>query len=485
MQNKVFDFRSFIAEADLRGNIGIPGEEGSGRESWLDKTAQDSDREARDFAMQNRQDIQNFMGLVQRSQQLQRGHEQELSDLAIEAFQELYGSLLDDVILDLKIEDRQAVKQELEETPTDMPELEELEDEGLINQIHKRKILRTIQQGKALSVKAILNLSIFKDGLSEILGSSAGEYLTTLNKISAVAQFFDWDMPEEMQKEMWQAREGFSGSCDIKFDDDSKQKDEDLAQKVLDDLANGQDITDSEDAEELISGMNITVRARGVDLSVLLHESINGIYKLVTQASLEALYGGDAEKVIMNTDTLFDELQEIKYGRQMQNAFFMVVAEHPKVKAVVDSLVDTDSSDVEIASFQEKVNFLFFGKIAMLGQDDAKEMLDLVNAILSESQEAIELCNPIIEEVLNDLNQEDEYQRSLKGDTGYPSSNYEEEPDDSLNIPTRSNLSKEEVSNAIIDAYEKGDMEEVKRLRNEYLGESMILSYKVWRILNS
>ena len=485
MQNKVFDFRSFIAEADLRGNIGIPGEEGSGKESWLDKTAQGSDREARDFAMQNRQDIQNFMGLVQRSQQLQRGNEADLSELVTTAIQELYGSLLDDVTLDLRIEDRREVKQEMEETPTEQSEIEEILDTDLINQINKRKILRTIQQGKGLSVKAILNLSIFKDGISKIMGSNATEYLATLNKISTVAQFFDWTVPEEMQKGMWQNREGFSGSCAIEFEEEQGEEKEDIAQKVLDDLANGDDILNNEDAEELVSGVGVTVRARGVDLSVLIHESIKGIYMLVTQASLESLYGGDAEKVVMNTDTLFDELQEIKYGRQMQNAFFMVVAEHPKVKEVVESLIDTDSSDVEIASFQEKVNFLFFGKIAMIGQEDAKEMLDLVNAILSESSDAIELCDPIIEEVLNDLNQEDEYQRSLQGGSQYSDSDYEETEEPRSTSSQAIKLSPEEVNNSILDAYEKGDMAEVKRLRKEYLGESVVLSYKVWRILNS
>lgn len=486
MQNKIFDFKSFINEADLRGNIGIPGEEGSGRESWLDKTNRSSDREARDFAMQNRQDIQNFMGLVQRSQQLQRGKESELSDLTTSAIQELYGSLLDDVTLDLKIEGRREVKQEMEETPTELPELEEILDTDLINQINKRKILRTIQQGKGLSVKAILNLSIFKEGIAEIMGREAEEYLSTLNKISSVAQFFDWNIPEEMQKGMWQSREGFSGSCSLEFEEEAQEDKEDIAQKVLDDLANGEDIIDSADAEDLVSGFGVTVRARGVDLSVLIHESIKGIYMLVTQASLESLYGGDAEKVIMNTDTLFDELQEIKYGRQMQNAFFKVVAEHPKVKEVVESLIATDSSDVEISSFQEKVNFLFFGKIAMLGQEDAKEMLDVVNAILSESPEAIELCDPIIEEVLNDLNQEDEYQRSLKGGNDYTLSDYEEEDEEpEMEMPSRLDLSQDEINNAIIDAHSRGDKAEVARLRREYLGESFNLSFAAWKILNS
>lgn len=475
MQNKIFTFNSFINEADLRGNIGIPGEEGSGRESWLDKIARGSNQEAREFLQRNRQDIQGFMGLIQKSQSLQRGKEEELSELATAAITELYGSLLDDVTLDLKIESQQSVKQEMEETPTEQTEVEKILDTDLINQINKRKILRTIQQGKGLSVKAILNLSIFKDGLREIMGAQASEYLETLNKISSVAQFFDWDIPEEAQKGMWKTRQGFSGSCTIEFDETSDN--EEAAQQVLDDLANGDDIINSPEADDLVSGLGVSVRARGVDLSVLIHESIKGIYMLVTQASLETLYGGDAETVIQNTDTLLDELQEIKYGRQMQNAFFKIVADHPKVKQVVDSLINTDSSDMEIASFQERVNFLFFGKIAMLGQEDAREMLTLVNAILSESSEAAELCDPIINEVLDDLNQEDEYQRSIAGDT-----RDEEEP---TNLTQKKTLSQEEVNDAIMDAYEKGDMEEVARLRREYLGESKILDYRLWVALNS
>lgn len=485
MQNKIFDFTSFINEADLRGNIGIPGEEGSGGESWLDKISQSSDRESRDFAMQNRGDIQNFMGLVRKSQQLQRGHEAELSELATIAIQELYGSLLDTVDLDLKIEGNREVKQEMEETPTEQPELEEILDTDLINQINKRKILRTIQQGKGLSVKAILNLSIFKDGLAEILGGDAEEYLSVLNKISAVAQFFDSTMPLEAQKGMWQSREGFSGSCSIEFEKEN-EGDEDTAQKVLDDLANGDDILNNEDAEELVSGVGVTVRARGVDLSVLIHESIKGIYMLVTQASLESLYGGDAEKVIMNTDTLFDELQEIKYGRQMQDAFFKVIVDHPRVKEVIESMINTESTDIEIASFQEKINFLFFGKIAMLGQEDAKEMLDLVNAILSESEESIKLCDPIIEDVLNDLDSEEEYQRSQRGESRQESPEYTEDEEPEVFSPSREvELSQNEINDLIMNAFDEGGHEAANAARKKYLGEGKLLPFSIWRKLNS
>ena len=485
MQNKIFDFASFINEADLRGNIGIPGEEGSGGESWLDKISQSSDRESREFATQNRGDIQNFMGLVRKSQDLQRGHEDELSELATTAIQELYGSLLDTVELDLKIEAARSIKQEMEETPTEPPELEEILDTDLINQINKRKILRTIQQGKGLSVKAILNLSIFKDGLADILGEKAEEYLSTLNKISTVAQFFDWTIPEEAQKGMWQSREGFSGSCSLEFEEE-KEGDEDIAQKVLSNLENGEDILNNEDAEDLVSSIGVKVRARGVDLSVLIHESIKGIYKLITQASLESLYGGEAEKVLMNTDTLFDELQEIKYGRQMQNAFFKVIADHPRVKEVIESMISTDSTDVEIASFQEKINFLFFGKIAMLGQEDAKEMLTVVNAILSESEESIKLCNPIIEEVLSDLDQEEEYQRSQRGDSRQEAPEYTEDEEPEVMSSGRDlQLSQDEINDLIMDAYEKGGVEAANAARKKYLGEGKLLPFSIWRKLNS
>jgi len=471
MQNRAERFREYLNEASLRGNIGVPGEEGSGRESWLDKITQRSDASAREFAQRNRQDIQDFMQLVNKSQGLQAGHEDELSKLTEVAIREVFGTLLDDVDLDIKLATRQEVKDEMEETPSEMPELEEVLDEDIINQIHKRKILRTIQQGKGLNVKAILNLSIFKDGLVKIMGEDkALEYLTTLNKVSNVAQFFDWVTPENVQKSMWQTRQGFSGSSKIEFSEEN-ETDEALADKVLDGLANGEDITENPAAEEMMSGLKTRVVARGVDLSVLIHEAIKGIYMLVTQAALEPLYGESAETVVANTDTLFDELQELKFGRQMQEVLFRQVADNPRVLEKLNRMISQDYSDVEIAAFQEQLNFIFFGKIAMLGQEDAREMLELVNAILSESPDAKELCDPLIKSALMDLEQEAEYQASKSSfdkPESAPSKDIEK-----IEEPSRPDMSKEELNNAIIDAYSRGDMEEVERLR-KFLGEAIL-----------
>ena len=489
---KINSFSEFINEASLRGNAGIPGEEGSDRESWLDKITQRSNRAAQEFAMANRADIQGFMGLVMKSLELQRGHEEELSELTVDAFRKLYGSLIEEFELDFKIVTREEVKGSMEETPDEQeeePELDALEDQEIIDHIQVRKIQRTIQQGKGLSAKSILNLSIFRDGLVQILGQAdAAEYLRVLNKISNVAQFFDWDMPEEMQKEMWRTRQGFSGSCDIQFGEEEKEEEgkEDIAKKVLDDLENGEDIVDNENAEDLVSGLNVKIISRGIDLSVLIHESIKGIYKLITQASLEALYGGTAETVLMNTDTLFDELQELKFGRQMQDVFFKQVSQHPLVEEKIREMMDEE--DWVVASFQERINYLFFNAISQLGQLEPRDMLKLVNAILSESPEATEMCDPLIRGAIKHLEQEEEFQ-NFKRNPGQidnmSAPEISDEPETTEDTEDLSGLSKNELNDMIIDAYSRKDMKEVERLR-KFLGESLNLKHFIGRIrLNS
>lgn len=477
--SKIKNFKDFVNEASLRGNIGIPGEEGSGRDSWMDKITSRSNAAAREFATQNRDDIQNFGSLIAQSKRLQSGHEEELSQLTVDAFRELYGYLLEEIDLDFKIITGNEANQMMQETPDepDEPnELDELEDKEIIDQIHKRKILRTIQQGKGLSSKAILNLSIFKEGLVDILGQErAAEYLRVLNKLSNVAQFFDWDMPIEMQKQMWQSRQGAAGSSDIQFGEKVENK-EDVAQKVLDDLANGEDIIDSTDVEDLVGGLNIKLIALGVDLSVLIHEGIKAVYKLITQAALEALYGGTADTVLMNTDTLFDELEEIKYGRQMQEAFFKIVADHPDVDQKIQQMMRNEYSDVEITAFQERLNYLFFNEIAQLGTEKASEMLEVVNAILSESLEAVQLCDPLIKRALSNVSQGAEYE-AFKKKPAQPI----EMP--SMEAPSREEApkSKQEIQRALDAALDARDYAEAARL-GKMLGESVKLNRRYRRL---
>ena len=473
---KISKFKEFIGEASLRGNTGIPGEEGSGRESWLDKTNASSDTSARAFAMGNRADIENFSRLAMRAQELHAGHENRLADLTEEAIRTIFGSMIDDITLKLKIGSREEVAEMMEETPDDQPqELEEITDNALLDAIQVRKILRTIQQGKGLSVKEILNSEIMKSGIEDILGEDAAEYIRTLNKVCSVAQFFDWTVPEEVQKGAWQARNGFAGSVKLDFPEESEEPKADAAEALLKDLEEGNDIINNPEAEELLSDINTTIEAIGIDLSVLVHETVKGIYMLTVQWSLDSLSEEDAEKVIANTDTLFDELQEIKYGRQMQNTFFKIVARNVKVIEKISELSRNSTSDDAIIAFQEQLNFIFFGKLVAISKEDPKEFLRIVNNILSENDEAVRECTSLIEESMEDIEQEARYQR---GETeNEPADSYLEDEDDrevyypedfpSGDLPQNdiSKMSKDEIANAIIDAYQNGDEAEIARLR--------------------
>lgn len=498
MQNKVFDFKSFLNEVSLEGNRAIPGEGEDNSSSWLKKIDTEKGARMADFARENRADIDRFMQFVGQSQQIQRGHEEELSKLAEDSFRTLFKSLLDDVVLDFKLsnEARQIVQETPSENSNIEMKIEDIDDERILSEIERRKILRSIQQGKGLTSKAILNLPLFKNGISDILGDKAEEYITLLNKISSIGQFNDWRFSEEMIKMMLGS--GAAGACKIEFEEkeDYSQKEETeekekSAEDLLKEIMEGGDLEDSESASDLIQGTGAKIIARGVDMSVLIHEAIKGIYMLPLQLSLEHLYGEGAELVISNTDTLLDEAQEFKYGPEMQKSFYKAISDNPEVKERLTNFkrdLSTDDAWNEMGAFEEQLFWLIYGLLATSHQDDATQMLKIVYAVLIEDQGKIEeLFYPLIEEALKNLDAEEEYQssKSMQTKPEYAKPQDREEEPEISSQSARQDLSPDEVNDAIIDAYERGDMAEVSRLRKEYLGESKLLPYAVWIKLNS
>ena len=498
MRNKVLGFSSFLNEVSLEGNLGIPGEGGDSASSWLKKTSTEKGARMADFERENRDDIQRFMQFVGQSQQMQRGHEEELSKLAEDSFRALFKTLLDDVVLDFKLggEAREIVMETPDEGDQSEIEMkiENIDDERILSEIQRRKILRTIQQGKGLTSKAILNLPMFKNGIKEILGDAAEEYVRLLNKISSIAQFNDWRFSEQMIKMM--LRGGTAGACKIDFEEkedlspkeyEEKQK---SAEDLLDEIAKGGDLEDSEAAADLIEGTGAKIIARGVDMSVLIHEAIKGIYMLPLQLSLEHLSEDEAELVILNTDTLLDEAQEFKYGPEMQKAFHKAILGNAEVRDRLDRFknnLDSDEAWDEMGAFEEQLFWMVFGLLATAHQEDPKAMLKIVYAVLIEDESLIEeLFYPIVDDAIQNLDAEEEYQSAQRQGYSEPKQEdpaMEEEPE--VDGAEEIELSPDEVNDYILDAYSRGDMKEVERLRKKYLGESALLPYAIWIKLNS
>jgi len=498
MQNKVRDFKSFLNEVSLEGNRGIPGEAGDESNSWLKKTSTEKEAKMANFERENRQDLMRFGQLIGRSQQIQRGHEDDLSKLAEDSFIKLFGSFLNDVTLSFKIGPE--ASQMIQETPDESnieQRIESIDDERILSEIERRKILRTIQQGKGLTSKAILNLPMFKNGVRSIIGDAADEYLEVLNKISSISQFNDWRLSEEFIKRA--LRGGTAGACKIDFeekenfksDEEAEQK-EKSAEDLIDEIMNGSPLEDSEAAADLVQGIGASITARGVDMSVLIHEAIKAVYKLPLQLSLEHLYGEGADLVISNTDTLLDEAQEFKYGPEMQESFYRAISSQPDVNERLEGYrnnLESDEDWDELGAFEERLFWMVFGLLAVSHQEDAKEMLKIVYTVLSEDQTKIEeLFHPLVEEALNNLDAEEAYQAAQKQGSPGPAQvapEIEEEPGSMFEPEEDENLSQEEINDRILDAYQKGGREAAEAVRKKYLGESALLPYEIWIKLNS
>lgn len=442
---------SQLEEASLRDNPAIPGEGGKPG-SYLQDVEAEVARKNADFQRRFGRDIPNFMGLVDKVRKMQKGHEAELEALAEKAIRVFYGDILEETLLKIRFPKSDEIKKMAEKVPDEpcCQSLKTLEDEDIISRIHVRKIQNNITQGEAKNVKLILNLDEVYEGFEQIFGpDGAEEYKSLLNRITEIASFFDWQIPIEVQKEMWQRdKSGFSGSVNISWEDsEDKKNTEKKAQDLIDELIDNPDIS-SGDTEELFDQIKPTITAIGTDFAMLLHETVKGIYELITSAAIP-----DDEEVagivLMNTDTLADELEDLRFG--------------PEIAGDLRDFLNTFPESGSISNFREKV----FGKMVAMSKEDPKKFLETIFKILHSDPDAKSAVQPLVNEVA----QENEaYQKSrVEYDLGtQPDLPIGDEPEEEVDLAT---LSKKEIQDLIDKALDDKDFVRVREL-SAYLKES-------------
>jgi hypothetical protein len=428
-------FNSFINEATMKGNTGFPGEDpNKPNDSFLNAILSDNQTEAQRLQREHGPDIFDIMGNVNKAERIQSGKENELSLLAEDIIREVYGTFIDDVILDLKITKRpqEELKKKMEVECPECQKKAALDDPKIIDEINKRKIFRTIQQGKGLNVKQIINLPSVAKRLKDILGEANGnEYRILANKIAAGAHFFDLTLSLEQKKQMF--RQAPPGACDIsitEYKPEEKKDNEEETKNILDDILNDKEVSE-ESAEIALEGVQSTVIARATDFGLLLHESVKGIYKLITQALLiktGELLGDEAAGLVKsNTETLFDEVEEQAIGKTLQMILGIIINSNNKVEDIIygiNSGDDYDDQASQTSFFLEQLHFLVYGKLSQL--TPAKVCLELFHSILEQvidpttrglkTKKEIEnirdrsMIDPIINQCLSDMDAEKEYQ---------------------------------------------------------------------------
>lgn len=328
------------------------------------------------------------------------------------------------------------------EAPDEPPTpLEVLKDKNIISQIHKRKIANNITQGEAKNVKKILNMPESVSGFIEIFGEEdAKKYLKALNTITDIAGYFDWVIPFEQQLSMWKRRDRFAGSVKVDWEPEKKKEDsedvEDYWKKILDDLEKSSEIP--ADASEAIEGTNPRISSRGTDYAMLLHETVKGIYELIVMSSYPSEFEATPEDremmetVFMNTDTLADEIEDLKYG--------------PKIAADLRDFLNSYPGSNSVENFREKV----FGKMIVM---EANEFLEIMRLILSGDPLAKKKINELAEEVINE---DREWKKSMAtGDYERPEA------------ATASKRSESDIMKDIDAALDAKDFEKVKKLSAE------------------
>lgn len=426
-------FQKFLEEVDIKGNPGIPGE-GPQKKPDDKKYLSDVEKRAKDRLgirpedrpmmtpmgpRPSRKEMQLGMEIGQMCSQALRksdGYEKELSDLATDVIYNMYKSLVDkyQIELDIKLVKPRDIKPFMDECEEcdmpDIPEMREITDPVLIKEIQKRKIANLIIQGEAKNTKHILHSDEVKSGLKDILGNRNGEeYFRILDKITKIADQLDWLADPQMRAEMMELHpEGMAGACKVdwkpkeKKDEDEEQEEQEQEIDLDAILAKGDDEDGEEDTEavENEEGKTPILRARGVDFAMLLHESVKGLFEILSLSGLPVVRDEDNEvdkektkeflqKIYGNTG-LGDEPQDWQYG--------------PEVASDLRDFVNKNDKIDTFPNLREELWKYMLDRNTM----PTDEFLSFMRGILNNTPEARRKMDTIIDKLIKKIKDEKE-----------------------------------------------------------------------------
>ena len=494
------DFKKFLEEVTIKGNPSVPGEGGKqpGDKDYL------KDTEARAKARLGLSGRENpgqiggrLMQLLQQSQQVTRGREEDLENLAKEIILQNYGEILDGVELDIKLlrsggqiaKFMKDCEEEQDDDNEDSPNFRMVKDPATINKIHKAKLGNNIIQGEAKNTKHIIATEEVKSGLVDIFGPQSEEILNMWKEMSSLADKMDWIIPIDVKADMMERHpEGMAGAVSVDWkpkqkeekEEKEEESSEDFAKRILDDLANG-DEPDEEDKQEFseeVQGATPRIRARGIDFPMLIHETVKGIYQLIASIQFPAEDASKeeiemAQTVKLNVSSFEDEAEDFRTGPEIAADFRDFInanpkSEHPNMRAFI------------------------FGKMMDSNYISDVDFLKLFRGILNKTPDARRKIDEMIDEVNKELNQ---YELGQVIDNEEP--NFENEEEEDTMIPGRgekevpqqqseidySELTQRELMDLIDAALDAGDRKRVEMLA-QYMKEGKEIYLKELERIN-
>lgn len=455
-------YTNFLKEASIEDNPAVPG----GYRSRIEREEQQRLGVRPGDRGQEMQIGGQLMRDMREAQRLTNGKEEELSKLANDLITSIYSDLLKryDISLDIKlVRSGGQVKNfmdEAEESEMDMQSFREVVDEDVKNEIHKRKIANLIIQGKAKGIKELLDSSIIIDGVRDIFGESSEEVLNTWKRMTDNADKLDWLADPQVRARMMEMNpEGFAGASYVAW----KPKEESQEEEEYTEYTGDESEDDMFDMEMEELKTTPVIKAVGVDFPMLLHETVKGIYELLSAPGLPE-EESVAQTVLMNTG-LSDEPEDWKYGPRI-------------AKDLIAFLNQNDRID-EIPNLREE----FFRTLLDRETMETKDFLELVKGILQKTPEARAKVDSMIDDLINDLDYDnqmkryeeemEEYNRKMKEWEESQKSTGEKEKPSEIELLQKSKkdysqMSQSEIQDLIDDAIDDGDFARVEML-SKYL----------------
>jgi hypothetical protein len=404
------DFKKFLEEASIKGNIGIPGEprKKDGESSYISDVDTRVTRRMgirKDDVSQMRIIGPRLGQLIQQSMPYQTGHERELEELATKVISHTYDSIIKRYEIELDIKFTKDVKkfmddsEEKNENPP--PKFKEVVEDDLKNEVHKRKIANLIIQGEAKNTKHILHTDEVKEGLKEIYGEDGYEEIFNLwDELTKTADKLDWIMPvDDRSRMMEQMPEGLAGACSVDWKEkEEKTEDEDDAQEEQEKTWKGDEDEESmySEDDEPMENFNKTpvVRARGIDFPMLLHEAVKGIYEVLSLAGIPE--DERAAKVALSNTGISDEAEDWRYGPEMASDLRDFINQNPNID--------------KYPNIRDEVYKKMIDKKTMPTAD----FLSLFRGILSKTDIARKSIDKIIDEVISELDIFHKYKEDME-----------------------------------------------------------------------
>jgi hypothetical protein len=273
-------------------------------------------------------------------------------------------------------------EQEEQEQPEEESPKIELELKGIEKDIDKRKLINNVMQGEAQNVHAMMY--DVKDEVTEITGNP--RLLDLYMQFLELNKKFDWDESINLEQTMKQAPQ-MANAMETEWEEGGGE--------------------DGDDKPK--------IKARVLDLPMLIHETVKGIYELIAAGAIDP-DPVRAQKILDATDTLEDEQEDIRFG--------------PFIAKDIRDYINNVAEKVQGSNDIPNIREFIFGKMIKMNSND---FVDLITDILMKNDRAKSTITKFIKEIQNEFDEYKQAQIQQKFD----STDYDDNEDDEDTIPTK------------------------------------------------